>query len=531
MDGGERKRLRTMALNSTGHPALPPSNPLHPPPYPTHPPPAYERPRTRLPPQSNTRLPQTIAMSPQSSYACTPAVIIHGGAGNITHESLPPPAYTEFKEALLALRHKTVTSLEAGVDALTAACATVQSLENNTLFNCGKGAVFTRAGTIELEASVMVSRGFRKRGVGVTMLGKVKNPILLAKEVLVRGESDGAVVGKYGETDDPSGGSGGAQGHVQLSGETAEGLARGWGLEMCEPSEFWTRKRWEEHERGLEREKAALSEAAEVVTTKSTSPDASPKTWIQTNGDPSWDGKTYLPQGTVGCVVLDRYGTLCVATSTGGLTNKLPGRIGDTPTLGAGFWAEEWEASVQSPALVHQLQTLTTSRPQFPMLSPLAAFLPTSLRDTVAKCMPSSLALTPTPTAPSTPPNDEKATFAIPRAAAISGTGNGDSFLRLCAARTACAIVRYSSYNQRTLASAVRQVVGKDGDLQKSAGDRWGVTGEGEGGMVGIEMVPRQGGGSQGDVVWDLNCGGMFRAWWNGIHGEEGYGVFAGEGR
>ena len=59
-------------------------------------------------------------------------------------------------------------------------------------------------------------------------------------------------------------------------------------------------------------------------------------------GDGHWDGHEYLPQGTVGAVVLDRFGTICVATSTGGLTNKLPGRIGDTPTLGAGFWAEEW---------------------------------------------------------------------------------------------------------------------------------------------------------------------------------------------
>lgn len=97
----------------------------------------------------------------------------------------------------------------------------------------------------------------------------------------------------------------------------------------------------------------------------------------------------------------------------------------------------------------------------------------------------------------------------VTRAVALSGTGNGDSFLRTAAARTACAIARFSP--GRSLAQAVKQVAGRGGELQRSAGRRWGVSGEGEGGMVGIEV---EGGG--GRVMWDFNCGGMFRSWVEG---------------
>ncbi len=139
----------------------------------------------------------------------------------------------------------------------------------------------------------MVTKGYRKRACGVVLLNRVKNPIKLAREMLIRGEVDGGSGGNGGGGD-PSGGSGGAQGHCVLGGPTVEALAEEWGLDMVEERYFWTQKRWNEHKRGLRGEA---------------------------------EGE-YLAQGTVGCVALDRYGTLCVATSTGGLTNKLSGRIG-----------------------------------------------------------------------------------------------------------------------------------------------------------------------------------------------------------
>jgi len=94
----------------------------------------------------------------------------------------------------------------------------------------------------------------------------------------------------------------------------------------------------------------------------------------------------------------------------------------------------------------------------------------------------------------------------IRHAVAMSGTGNGDSFLRLNAVRTVAAMSRFSSPNSR-LQKCVSQMAGPDGELQKSADDRWGKTGEGEGGIIGIELK-----GQESVIVWDFNCGGMFRA-------------------
>ena len=301
----------------------------------------------------------------------------------------------------------------------------------------------------------MVSHGYRKRACGVVLLNQVKNPIKLAREMLIRGETDGGGSGNGGGGD-PSGGSGGAQGHCILGGPTVEALAAEWGLEMVDEKYFWTKRRWEEHRRGLKGEA---------------------------------EGE-YLPQGTVGCVVLDRYGCLCVATSTGGLTNKLDGRIGDTPTIGAGFWAEEWDVEGRT---VYRQPSIKT---------PVVGLLPDGVRQVLGECLPGLMGYV----GLLEEEVDEKSSTSTTRAVATSGTGNGDSFLRLAATRTAGAIVRFSP--NRSLSSAVTQIVGPGGELQQSAGDRWGKTGEGEGGMIGIEMVD-----GIGKVVYDFNCGGMFRCW------------------
>ncbi len=99
-----------------------------------------------------------------------------------------------------------------------------------------------------------------------------------------------------------------------------------------------------------------------------------------------------------------------------------------------------------------------------------------------------------------------KSSSTTTRAVAMSGTGNGDSFLRTAGVRTAAAIARFAP--RRSLASAVTEIAGPGGELQRSAGDRWHKTGEGEGGIIGIEMV-----NGVGRVVYDFNCGGMFRTW------------------
>ena len=328
------------------------------------------------------------------------------------------------------------------------------------------------------------------------LLSHVKNPIKLAREMLVRGEEENG---------------GGAYNHTQLSGAEAERLARQWGLELVETDYFWTKRRWEEHLKGLEREKGPqLSESNEKsfygneVENEGEKWNEEAKTATK-GGDSHWNGKDYLPQGTVGAVVLDRFGTICAATSTGGLTNKLPGRIGDTPTLGAGFWAEEWFEETQAggaPDGRMLYQPTVSSSGTVDKLSR------GDLPGLWAQCLPSRPR---TPESALTAATTEKASNSdfskktIRRAVAMSGTGNGDSFLRVCAARTAASISRFSG---SSLSTAVARIAGPGGELQKSAGDRWGKTGEGEGGIIGIEFR-----GNEGKVVYNLNCGGMFRAW------------------
>jgi L-asparaginase len=397
-----------------------------------------------------------------------PRIIIHGGAGNIRRENLSKESYEAYRASLLHVLHE-ASSLLSRPDATALDIAThaVKLLEDDPLFNCGKGAVFTRAGTVELESSVMVSKGYRKRGVGCMTMKHVKNPILLAKELLIQGEKDNG---------------GGAGAHCQLSGDELEKLAATWGSEMVDQSYFFTKRRWDEHQRGLGKTRSEVPQRFQGLDNH--------------DGGPSWDGHEYLPQGTVGAVVLDRFGTICAATSTGGLTNKLPGRIGDTPTLGAGFWAEEWTREFSRPQqMLYHTPALS--------LSALDRFPHESISSLLKSCLPMSVPSK----AYSTSLFAEKDTGLATHAVGVSGTGNGDSFLRISAVRTAAAISRFSS-PQIPLSKAIKQVAGPGGELQLSAGDRWGMTGEGEGGIIGIELV-----GSKGEVVWDFNCGGMFRAW------------------
>ena len=329
---------------------------------------------------------------------------------------------------------------------------------------------------------------YPKRTCAVALLKHTKNPILLAKAMLQRSAHDL-------DAEDMPGGSepeDSAQGHCCLSGVQAERLAQNWGLDMVPTEYFWTKKRWDQHRRGLKRgrDHGDIEEKLE----EGAQPCYHWEEKIERRWDSEalaaqdgWDGLSYLPQGTVGCVCLDRYGMLCVATSTGGLTNKLDGRIGDTPTVGAGYWANEWidTRGLSTETKLKWLDYLSMD----------------TVREVIDACLPSlrwrynEL-----------PSSDIKLLSAHKRAVAISGTGNGDSFLRLAACRSAAAIAQYSP--GATLASAVRQMAGPGGELQRSAMNRWGKHGEGEGGIIGIELVH-----GAGKVIAEFNCGGMFRCW------------------
>lgn len=378
--------------------------------------------------------------------------------------------------------------------ALEIATHAVVLLENNPLFNSGHGAVFTRDGINELEASVMVSRGFAKRGVGVTGLKRVKNPILLARKMLEHGEDDlrgktdlgwAADSDEGPDLDIPS-----AQGHTLMHGPSAEMLAKRYGLELVEKDYFFTQLRWDEHVRALEREKKSRQAQAGSCSTA------------------TWSADEYLPQGTCGAVALDSNGVICCATSTGGMTNKLTGRIGDTPSIGAGFWAEEWDEAgdpTGTKRMTRNSQWESWSNllgRQSPVIQ-----LSDNLGGLLAQCMPTPFLYQPVT-------QDRK--LVSTRSAALSGTGNGDSFLRVAAVRSVTGIARWTGV---TTAEALRRIAGQNGELQKSAGDRWGKTGEGEGGMIGLEAVIIRDAMSgeivetRGEILQDFNCGGMFRAW------------------
>lgn len=505
-------------------------------------------------------------MSSTSTFK--PTLILHGGAGDIRRADLPPKLYAKYEISLQTYLRSTRDLLNNGATALNAAVHAVSLMEDDELFNCGRGSVFTSAGTIEMEASVMVTtveetenyhqnQGGMKRGCAVSGLRNVRNPIRLARESLLRTGYD--VNGKPNRD--------GGSMHMQLGAPFVEEKAREWGLEFMPDHWFWTQARWEEHRKGLRRPDAdADSSGTEKETTVLPS------------------NPLVAAQGTVGCVCLDRWGGLAVATSTGGMTNKWPGRIGDTSTMGAGFWAEAWDQVDSIPSSFSPWEELydmdhlrdedeeTTGEPLLSPSSPQEPDQRNNMRSLFngwvssfkQKAVPNANNTNTSTYTPVATTDTEisttkrKSTSYVPeqsqvfrrarrRAVAMSGTGNGDSLLRVDAARTVSSMLRFappspsSSIPPMTFAKAVTAVAGPNGELQSSAGKRWGVAGEGIGGIIGIEAeahknhTPAEGQDypspvtdryhddsdeddildrrRRGRVVFDFNCGGMWRAW------------------
>lgn len=219
------------------------------------------------------------------------AIAVHGGAGVIRKGSLSAEKEAAVRKALEAavLRGKEI--LERGGSSLDAVEAAVKLLEDAPEFNAGRGAVFTADGGHEMDAAVM--EGALLRAGAVAGVRRVKNPVALARLVLERSP------------------------HVFLAGPGADLYAKEMGLEMAPPSYFHTDERWQD----LLRARAKAGQKAP--------PPQAPE-----------------PHGTVGAVALDLHGHLAAATSTGGMTNKRPGRIGDSPVVGAGTYADDRTCAV-----------------------------------------------------------------------------------------------------------------------------------------------------------------------------------------
>src|SRR5690606_19344383 len=198
--------------------------------------------------------------------------------------------------------------LQAGASALDAVVAAITVLEDDPAFNAGRGAVFTHEGRNELDASIMDGRD---RGAGaVAGVTRVRNPIRLARAVMEHSP------------------------HVMMAGRGAEGFAAGQGIELVDPAYFRTERRWEQLQRALREEAAAGAEAGAAI-----GPAADAGRRVAAAPVPRSAGLKYF--GTVGAVALDADGHLAAGTSTGGMTNKRWGRIGDAPIIAAGTWADE----------------------------------------------------------------------------------------------------------------------------------------------------------------------------------------------
>jgi beta-aspartyl-peptidase (threonine type) len=219
------------------------------------------------------------------------ALVVHGGAGTIRRVDFTAELEGQYREKLEEALATGSAILSQGGSSLDAVEATVHVLEDSDLFNAGKGAVFAAEGRNELDAAIMDGAALRAGAVaGVTT---VKNPISAARAVMER-------------TD-----------HVMLSGAGADRFAKEAGLEIVDQEYFFTQRRWD----ALQKAKAVEKETAAHL-------DA------QSSEDPY-----SRPRGTVGVLALDQQGHLVAGTSTGGMTNKKWGRVGDSPIIGAGTYA------------------------------------------------------------------------------------------------------------------------------------------------------------------------------------------------
>ncbi|GAA5175954.1 isoaspartyl peptidase/L-asparaginase [Niveibacterium umoris] len=216
------------------------------------------------------------------------SIAIHGGAGTILRSEIQPEEEARIRAGLAHALEQGRAVLRAGGAALDAVQAAVMALEDDPCFNAGRGAVFNDAGFVELEAAAM--DGATRAAGTVTGLRRVRNPVCAAREVMRRTP------------------------HVTLGFEAAERFAEACGLPLEDAAYFHTDKRWAALQQELAR--------------------------IAAGGDAS-QASEQVKHGTVGAVARDAQGRLAAATSTGGRTAKMAGRIGDTPVIGAGTWADE----------------------------------------------------------------------------------------------------------------------------------------------------------------------------------------------
>jgi L-asparaginase / beta-aspartyl-peptidase len=240
-------------------------------------------------------MPETVLFHSKNLLMNTFAIALHGGAGTITRQNMTPELEEEYRQGLENALNAGYELLAAGKSAVDAAEAAVVSLENFVLFNAGRGAVFTKEGKHEMDASIMDGKDLMAGAVAGVQ--NIKNPIKLARLVMEKSE------------------------HVFLAYPGAEEFARLHKLEFENEKYFYNQLRYDQWQ--------------EVRNTDTAQLDHTEK---KQNKDTKF--------GTVGAVALDVNGNVAAATSTGGLTNKQFNRIGDSPVIGAGTYANNRTCAV-----------------------------------------------------------------------------------------------------------------------------------------------------------------------------------------
>ncbi|KVO26359.1 isoaspartyl peptidase [Burkholderia ubonensis] len=249
----------------------------------------------------------------------SPAIVaIHGGAGTILREAMNTDTELQYRAELAAILRAAQAVLADGGSALDAVSVAVRMLEDCPLFNAGRGVVYTADGTHELDAAIM--DGATLAAGAVCCVTRVRNPVLAARRVMEASE------------------------HVMFAGAGADAFAAAQGLELVEPGYFGTEAR---HAQWLK-----ARDAAGALL------DHDAATFAFGDGAPLDPDRKH---GTVGAVARDLHGHVAAATSTGGITNKQPGRVGDSPIIGAGCYADDATCAVSSTGTGEMFIRLATA--------------------------------------------------------------------------------------------------------------------------------------------------------------------------
>lgn len=281
-------------------------------------------------------------------------VAIHGGAGTILRDAMDSDTERRYRAELDAILQAAQRVLASGGSALDAVTVAVQMLEDCPLFNAGRGAVYTAEGKHELDAAVM--DGATLAAGAICCATRVRNPVLAARRVMEASE------------------------HVLFAGAGADAFAAAQGLELVEPGYFDTEAR---HAQWL----GARAAAGAML-------DHDAATFAFGAGRPPEPPQPHEPldpdrkHGTVGAVACDVHGHVAAATSTGGITNKQPGRVGDSPIIGAGCYADDATCAVSATGTGEMFIRLATAHDVAAQIAYRGASLADAAHDVVMNKLP-----------------------------------------------------------------------------------------------------------------------------------------------